>query len=75
MNLYLINILLALAWAIITGSFGLANLVPEIDLRHTGGNTTAKAKSAPKAKTTRKKTAKPADGTPGPKAVSDLFKI
>ena len=27
MNLYLINILLALAWAIITGSFGLANLV------------------------------------------------
>ncbi|MCB1419247.1 MAG: Na+/H+ antiporter subunit E [Notoacmeibacter sp.] len=27
MNLYLINILLALAWAIITGSFSLANLV------------------------------------------------
>ncbi|MFV0443346.1 MAG: winged helix-turn-helix domain-containing protein [Planctomycetaceae bacterium] len=40
-----------------------------------GGNTTAKAKSAPKAKATRKKTAKPADGAPGPKAVSDLFKI
>lgn len=40
-----------------------------------GGGTTAKAKSAPKAKATRKKTAKPADGTPGPKAVSDLFKV
>ena len=40
-----------------------------------GGNTTAKAKSAPKSKTTRKKTAKPADGTPGPKSVSDLFKV
>ncbi|MFV0444386.1 MAG: winged helix-turn-helix domain-containing protein [Planctomycetaceae bacterium] len=40
-----------------------------------GGGTTTKTKSAPKAKATRKKTAKPADGTPGPKAVSDLFKI
>ena len=40
-----------------------------------GGGTTAKAKSASKAKATRKKTAKPVDGTPGPKAVSDLFKI
>ncbi|GIX04938.1 MAG: hypothetical protein KatS3mg114_0807 [Planctomycetaceae bacterium] len=40
-----------------------------------GGGTTAKAKSAPKAKATRKKTAKPADGTPGPKSVSDLFKV
>ena len=28
-----------------------------------------------KAKATRKKTAKPADGTPGPKSVSDLFKV
>ena len=40
-----------------------------------GGGTTTKAKSAPKAKATRKKTAKPADGTPGPKSVSDLFKV
>lgn len=39
------------------------------------GRTTTKTKSAPKAKATRKKMTKPADGTPGPKAVSDLFKV
>lgn len=40
-----------------------------------GDETTTKTKSAPKSKATRKKTAKPADGTPGPKSVSDLFKV
>lgn len=40
-----------------------------------GGGTTAKTKSAPKAKATRKRTTKPVDGTPGPKSVSDLFKV
>ena len=44
-----------------------------------GGGTPTKATPAPKAKTPKKaagkKTDKPADGTPGPKAVSDLLKI
>lgn len=38
-----------------------------------GGGTATKAPATPKV--ARKKTNKPADGTPGPKAVSDLFKV
>lgn len=38
-----------------------------------GGGTASQALAAPKV--AGKKTNKPADGTPGPKAVSDLFKV
>jgi hypothetical protein len=47
----------------------------QFTLRGTGASAkTAPAKATGK-KTARKGSAKPADGTPGPKAVSELFKI